>query len=139
MSMGLANRALQATAKSRPRLNARVVRPTKLACHGAKGEMMVQMDAIEEGFLTAVHAVVLVVCLAFLGRCRFCILGAPVDEDHSCVLRWHGCSSDLANRFRAVKGNTVQLGKTGTDTNFRLLEIGCLSQRFAALTEQYCS
>lgn len=26
---------------------------------------MVQMDAIEEGFLTAVHAVVLVVCLAF--------------------------------------------------------------------------
>jgi len=34
--------------------------------------------------------------------------------------------------------NTVQLGKTGTDTNFLLLEIGCLSQRFAALTEQYC-
>jgi len=32
--------------------------------------------------------------------------------------------------------NTVQLGKTGTDTNFLLLEIGCLSQRFAALTEQ---
>jgi hypothetical protein len=24
-----------------------------------------------------------------------------------------------------------------TDTNFLLLEIGCLSQRFAALTEQY--
>jgi len=26
-----------------------------------------------------------------------------------------------------------------TDTNFLLLEIGCLSQRFAALTEQYWS
>jgi len=37
--------------------------------------------------------------------------------------------------YRA-KLNTVQLGKTGTDTNFLLLEIGCLSQRFAALTEQ---
>ena len=35
-----------------------------------------------------------------------------------------------------AKHNTVQLGKTGTDTNFLLLEIGCLSQRFAALTEQ---
>ena len=33
--------------------------------------------------------------------------------------------------------NTVQLGKTETDTNFLLLEIGCLSQRFAALTQQY--
>jgi hypothetical protein len=38
-----------------------------------------------------------------------------------------------------VNPNTVQLGKTGTDTNFLLLEIGCLSQRFAALTEQYWS
>jgi hypothetical protein len=34
--------------------------------------------------------------------------------------------------------NTVQLGKTGTDTNFLLMEIGCLSQRLAALTEQCC-
>jgi hypothetical protein len=35
-----------------------------------------------------------------------------------------------------AKANSVPLGKTGTDTNFLLLEIGCLSQRFAALTEQ---
>jgi hypothetical protein len=33
---------------------------------------------------------------------------------------------------------TVQLGKTGTDINFLLFEIGWLSQRFAALTEQCC-
>jgi hypothetical protein len=32
--------------------------------------------------------------------------------------------------------NTVQSGKTGTDTHFLLLEIGSLPQRFAALTEQ---
>jgi hypothetical protein len=35
-----------------------------------------------------------------------------------------------------ISSNAVQLGKTGTDTNFLLLEIGCLSQRFAVLTEQ---
>ena len=45
------------------------------------------------------------------------------------TISWGGQSGRL-------KPNTVQLGKTGTDTNFLLLEIGCLSQRFAALTEQ---
>ena len=40
-----------------------------------------------------------------------------------------------AGRFRA-KGNTVHLGKTGTATDFLPLEIGWLSQRFAALSEQ---
>jgi hypothetical protein len=40
-------------------------------------------------------------------------------------------------QYIRLSSNTVQLGKTGTDTNFLPLEIGCLSQRFAALTEQY--
>jgi hypothetical protein len=39
--------------------------------------------------------------------------------------------------IKRASPNTVQLGKTGTDANFLPLEIGCLSQRFAALTEQY--
>jgi hypothetical protein len=38
--------------------------------------------------------------------------------------------------FSPARRNTVQLGKTGTATDFLLLEIGWLSQRFAALTEQ---
>jgi hypothetical protein len=42
---------------------------------------------------------------------------------------------ELLSRY-GLNRNTVQLGKTGTDTNFQLLEIGCLSQRFAVLTEQ---
>ena len=41
-----------------------------------------------------------------------------------------------ARRMRS-KRNTVHLGKTGTATDYLLLEIGWLSQRFAALSEQW--
>ena len=40
-------------------------------------------------------------------------------------------------RLSGPSHRELAIGKTGTDTNFLLLEIGCLSQRFAALTEQY--